>query len=352
MLKEDEFEERKSEIEMLARTGGYETERFFVQSGRPRSRYFIGEGKVKEIKSFIEANDIEVVIFENYLKSRQILSLEEELKIPVMDKFDLILNIFEQHARSREAKLQIELARLKKKLPYIKMSVGRRVREDHPGFGSSGEYIVHSTLKGLHRKIKKIEGELKKFDERIISQGKRRRERGRIVSLVGYTNVGKTTILNKLTGAQKEARDELFTTLKSKTSSLDEKIFITDTIGFIRNLPHELIYAFRATLKEIGNSDLILLILDASDSLKEFKRKLKVCENTLIKIGADKIPIIYVLNKIDLTDNIAEKEALLDNPVKISAKNMIGLEELKRRIFNALSHSPPNAPKAMTNILQ
>lgn len=336
MLKEDEFEERKAEIEMLAQTGGYETVKTFVQEARPRGRYLVGRGKVEEIKRFVAENNIELVIFENYLSSRQILSLEEELRVPVMDKFDLILNIFEKHARSKEAQLQIELARLKRKIPYIKMTVGRRVRADHPGFGSSGEYIVHSTLQGLHKRIKRIEGDLKKFSIRSISQAERRREKGKVVALVGYTNVGKTTILNSLTGTEKEARDELFTTLKSKTASLDRRIFVTDTIGFIRNLPHELIYAFMATLKEIRNSDLILLILDASDPFEEFTRKRKVCEDILVKIGADNVPVLYALNKIDLSDGVEEKEASLKNSVKISAKYGAGMEKLREKIIEVL----------------
>jgi|Deesub1362A_J573_1020465.scaffolds.fasta_scaffold00005_52 GTP-binding protein HflX len=335
MLKEGEFEERKAEIKRLANTGGYEVIKTFTQNAGPRGKYLIGRGKVDEIKNFINENNIELVIFENYLTSRQVLSLEEEFGVPVMDKFDLILNIFEKHAASKEAKLQIELARLKRKLPYIKMSVGRRVREDHPGFGSSGEYIVHSTLRSLHRRIKKIEDELEKFDARLESQGKRRKKKGKTVSLVGYTNVGKTTLLNRLTGVDKKAEDELFTTLKSKTASLNSKIFITDTIGFIRNIPHELIYAFRATLKEIKTADLILLVLDASDSESEFRRKLKVCEDTLIKIGADSIPVIHVLNKIDISDG--EKEGLLNDYVKISAKYGVGLDRLKERIIEELA---------------
>jgi GTP-binding protein HflX len=254
-----------------------------------------------------------------------------------MDKFDLILNIFEKHAKSKEAMLQIELARLKKKLPYVRMIVGRRVSADHPGFGSSGEYIVHSTLQNIHKRIKKIEGDLEKFDVRLVSQGIRRRKRGKSVALVGYTNVGKTTILNGLTGAEKEVRDELFTTLKSKTASIAEKIFITDTIGFIRNLPAELIYAFRATLKEIKNSDLILLVLDASELLTEFKRKLEICEDTLIKIRAKRAPVLHVLNKVDLSNGTGEKEALLDDCIIISAKFGTGMEELKKRITEALT---------------
>lgn len=338
MLREEEFAERRAEIMLLSRTVGYEVAEVFVQAGKPKAKFLIGTGKVEEIMSFIQEQSVELAIFENYLSSRQIMSLEDAFGVPVMDKFDLILNAFEKHARSREAKLQIELARLKRKLPYIKMTLGRRVREDHPGFGSSGEYIIRSTIAGLHKRIKKIEDELRKFDWRIAAQSRRRKETGRIVSLVGYTNVGKTTILNALTKAEKEARDELFTTLGPKAASLwlgETKVFLNDTLGFIRNLPHELIYAFRAALREVVNSDLILLVLDVSEPLEEFMRKREICEKILVRIGANSVPTIYILNKADLLESV-EDEKRIKGSVVISAKYNRGLEELKQGMVEAL----------------
>jgi len=326
MLKEDEFEERKVEIAMLAETGGYDVARFFVQDKLPRARFLVGKGKVREIHNFVEADGTGLVIFENYLNSRQIMSLERELKVPVIDKYDLILNVFEKHAGSKEAKLQIELARLRRNLPYVKISTGLRMRADHPGYGAGGEYIVNSTITNIHKRIKKIESELKKYGIRTLQQGKRRRERGKIVSIVGYTNVGKTTLLNILTGVKKEERDELFTTLKSKTAALGEGIFLMDTIGFIRNLPHDLIYAFQATLEEIKNSDLILIVLDASDDETEFLRKKEICEKTLTKIDAYSVPTLHVLNKIDLGN------AVEGDYISVSAKYSTRIEELKRKI--------------------
>ena len=330
MLKGEEFKERSSEIAMLADTGGYDVLEFFTQDKRPRAKFLIGVGKVREIREFVKINAVGLVIFENYLTARQIMSLERELRVPVIDKYDLILNVFEKHAGSREAKLQIELARLVRNIPYIKMSTGLRVRTDHPGFGSSGEYIVHSTIANIHRRIKKIEAELEKYATRTKEQAKRRRKKGKIVSIVGYTNVGKTTLLNTLTGAEKRERDELFTTLRSKTALLEEGIFLMDTIGFIRNLPHELVYAFKATLEEIKNSDLMLIVMDASDGEAEFLRKRDVCERTLAKINALDVPVLYVLNKIDLGDSIK------GDYVPISAKYGTGIEELKKEIVESL----------------
>lgn len=331
MLKEDEFEERKAEISMLVDTAEHELVKFFVQDTRPRAKFLIGKGKVEEIRDFVGRESIELVIFENYLNSRQIMSLERVLKVPVIDKYDLILNVFERHAGSKEAKLQIELARLNRNIPYVKMSTGLRMRADHPGYGAGGEYIVNSTIINIHKRIKKIESELEKYGARMLQQGERRRKRGKIVSIVGYTNVGKTTLLNALTGAKQEQRDELFTTLKSKTAVIEDGTFLMDTIGFIRNLPYELIYAFRATLEEIKNSDLILIVLDASDSDAEFSRKKEICEKTLTKIGADAVPTLYVLNKIDRGNSIE------GDYVPVSAKCGTGLVKLKKKIAANLS---------------
>ncbi len=345
-------EARQEEIKLLAHTGGYEVVKTFAQFSKPMARFFIGKGKAEEISNFIRENEIKLAIFEEYLSSSQVTGLEEKFKIPVIDKFDLILNVFEKHARSREAKLQIELARLRRKLPYIKIFLGRKVREEHPGFGSSGEYIIHSTLNALHKRIKKIEKELEKFQDRIALQSARRKERGKVISIVGYTNVGKTTILNGLAKLQEEIGDELFTTLRTKTARIKlgrEKIFVNDTIGFIRNLPHELIYAFRATLSEIKNSNLLLLVLDASEPLDEFLRKKEVCENILVNIGADHIPVVYVLNKIDIGGGDlgsgdlgsggpggVTEEKKIGNYVAISARQGVGLEKLKERISEVL----------------
>lgn len=333
MLREGEYEEEEAEVLSLATTAEYEVLKVFVQTTKPRARYLVGTGKVEEIKSFVKGNGAELVIFENFLRSRQIMSLEEALGVPVIDRFDLILNVFEKHAQSREAMLQIELARLTKRIPYIKMYLSRRVREEHPGFGGSGEFIIHSTLGAINKRIKNIEKKLERFQERAGAQRERRRRAGKIVSLAGYTNAGKTTLLNALTGAEKEVRDELFTTLRTKTSAIvmgDQKVFVNDTVGFIRDLPHELIYAFRATLSDIRGSDLVLVVLDASDTEEEFARKREVCENTLVEIGADRVPVLYVLNKIDVVAKRPGKSPR--DSIRVSAKYGKGIEGLKEKI--------------------
>lgn len=328
-------EPRRHEILRLAKTAGFDVVHEVKYLKKKFSKYLIGKGKVNQIREMGEARSIKCVIFEDYLTSSQVLNLETALHVPVMDKFDLILNVFEMHSPSREAKLQIELARLKRKLPYIKLQTGRRVREDHPGFGSSGEYIVHSTITAIYKRIKNLKEKLDMFQIRQDEQSRRRREMGFTVSLVGYTNAGKTTLLNIMSGTEKTAKDELFTTLSAKTASVHiagEDVFLTDTIGFIRNLPHELIYAFRATLGEIKNSDLILMVIDSSEGNQEFLDKIDIVKEVIFNVGAGHIPIIFVLNKIDIADDINFKKARLENCVEISSKTGQGMGELKEKI--------------------
>jgi len=330
--------ENLNETELLGKTMGYDVLHKFIQNKTPRIKFLIGSGKVEEIKDFVKEKGVELGVFENLLTPSQTLALEDELKIPVMDRFDLILNVFEKRARSKEAKMQIELARLKRKKPYIKAVLGRRVKTEHPGYGGSGEFIIHSTMTEINNRIRKIETALKKFEKRVEDQREKRKEKGRIVSLSGYTNVGKTSLMNALTGTEKDAKDELFTTLRTKTASMEKGIFLNDTIGFIRNLPYDLIYAFKVTLGDIKNSDLILLVLDASEDMETFLEKKRICEDMLKQIKANTVSTLHVLNKIDKTDadEISNKREFVENPVEVSALYGIGINELKRKIRQVL----------------
>lgn len=336
-------EEKLEETVALAQAVNYDIVCRFIQKKFPKPKYLIGSGKVEEIKRYIEKNETALVVFENLLTTAQVLALEEKLKIPVIDKFDLILNIFELHARSREAKLQIELARLKRKIPYIKSYLGKKVKQEHPGFGGSGEFIIRNTITGIKRRISKIETELERFECRVLIQTERRRELGKIVSLAGYTNVGKTTLLNALAHTSQDVKDEPFTTLRTKTASLDERIFINDTIGYLRDLPHDLIYAFKATFSDIKNSNLILFVLDASEPLEEFIIKKEVGEKILNEIGAAHIPVLYVMNKADKADKneteIKKRITASANSdcIEVSALYGTGIAELKHKIKRILN---------------
>lgn len=331
--------EKLKETQALAETMDYNIIKTFIQKKKERPTFLIGRGKVEEIKEFVNENEVDLIIFENFLAASQILALENTLRKPIIDKFDLILNVFELRAHTKEAKLQTELARLNRKLPYIKMVLGIKVKEEHPGFGGSGEFIIHSTITGIRKKIKKMEQQIEKFEVRIEKQRNRRKKIGKIVSLAGYTNAGKTTLLNTLSGTEKDVKNELFTTLSTKTSRIGKKIFINDTIGFLRDLPHELIVAFRATLSSIKDSDLILVILDASESKEEFSKKLRLCEDTLNEIGAVKMPRFYVLNKIDKINKkrIEFFLEIIPDAILISALENIGLKELNQKISDFIN---------------
>jgi GTP-binding protein HflX len=341
MLIEDEARERLSEITSLCTTADYNVVETFTQKGKANRKYLIREGKVSEIKDFVNRGGLDIVVFENFLSSRQTLSLEEEFKIPVIDRFDLILNVFELHARSKEAKLQIELARLKRKMPYIKMYLSKKVKTEHPGFGGSGEFIIHSTLTTIHRRIKSIEKALSRFEKRTALQRKRRKNIGKVISLAGYTNAGKTSLLNALTGEKKPARDELFTTLQTKTTNFTiegEKFLLNDTIGFIRNLPYQLVYAFNATLSDIATSDLILIVHDASLEPEELLKRREISEEILMNIGATRAKKLNILNKID------KGKTNLPEAISVSALTGEGVEILKKKI-KRMFEDDKQAPK-------
>jgi len=332
MLTGDREEHNLDELEALARTMSYDIVGSIVQRRPPRPKYLMGSGKVGDLKELTEEKNAELVIFENQLTSRQILSLEEFLDVNVIDKFDLILNVFDHHALSREAKLQVELVRLKRNIPFVKTLLGRRVRAEHPGYGSAGEFIVHSTLTNMRRRIARIEHKLATESARKDALRERRRRLGKIVSLAGYTNSGKTTLFNRLTGQNKAVKDEFFTTLRTKTSRRGN-VLINDTIGFINDLPPDLISAFRATLADIRESDLILLVNDLSDPTPQIQRKLEACKHTLLEIGAV-APIVYVFNKIDLTDLDDVRDIVREESFLISAKYGAGVKALVDRIEN------------------
>lgn len=353
----EEIKKSLEELRALARTADYKIEAEFIQKGEKDRKFLIRRGKIKEVTDFIKNNDIEIAICNNILKSSQVLALEEELRVPVIDRLDLILNIFELHANSREAKLQIELARLRKKLPFIKTYLGRKIKPEHPGFGSSGEYIIRASLTTIRRRIKKIEKELEEFERRNEMQREKRKNRGKIISLAGYTNVGKSSLAGAMANREVVAKNELFTTLRTKTLSYKyngELFLVSDTIGFVRNLPPMLIAAFKATLGDIVNSDLILLIHDAGDEIEEIKRKKKICEEIIMDVflrynSGISPKILNVFNKVDLVsgkkrkeiarlfarNSFCESQAMA--AIFTSAKEKYGIEQLKHEIYNAIA---------------
>lgn len=341
--------------QLIATYGGVVTAHLIQHKPHPEPNFYLGVGKVEELKQWCQADAIDIVVINDLIKSSQLFRLEKELwqvstKIMVWDRIDLILNIFDQHATTVEAKLQIQLARATHMGPRIYGLGKTELSRQGGGIGTRG--AGETNIEFERRKIKvdqqKIKKELKKIINQKHSRLKNRNELGiGPVALVGYTSAGKTTLFNALTGKEKEMNKGLFTTLdtvvgKLKSPYLDQPILISDTIGFITNLPPVLIDSFKSTLLESLEAKLLLHVVDISDPL--VMDKVEVVENILHQLKATQ-PRILVLNKIDLIDQskirniqteieqyFAEKETNLQSIVKISAKSEENLEELKKRV--------------------
>ncbi len=285
----------------------------------------------------------EKIIIDNELKPVQAYNLAKITGIEVIDRYRLILEIFVRRATSKEAKLQITLAELQYQLPRARESVRLARMGEQPGFMGLGQYEIDIYYEHVKRQMTQIRRELQKIREKRDLHRKRRLDLGfSLISLAGYTNAGKSTIFNSLTKESTLVGPGLFTTLSTTTRRINidgRRVLITDTVGFIDRLPLELIEAFHSTLEETIFSDLILLIIDVSEPISDVKRKLKVCLDTINDIGVIGVPIITVLNKIDLiTDKslnakIEQLEGLAPNPVPVSAKKGINLNELANSII-------------------
>ncbi|MEA2071063.1 MAG: GTPase HflX [Asgard group archaeon] len=340
-------EDHLAELSELAYVAGYEVvDRITQNLSMPNPEYFLGKGKAKQIKGRIKELNADIVILENSLDVVQYTNLKQMWHKPIIDRFELILEIFTKHAGSKEALTQIRLAALKKHSP--------------------SRHEAHSSVTSRNALIKKLEDKLEKIKKSKELRRKRRLKSGfDLIAIAGYTNAGKSTLMNALTPANTEVSGKMFTTLNTKTRDFDikgRKLLITDTVGFISRLPHELINAFYATLAEIRDADLILLVIDGNDSIENIKRKVLASQNTLIAINAEDVPILPVLNKIDVAQKIPEKkkiiEAALDEkPIKISAFTGENLECLKKRILGILDTfqfkiTIPNTDKGLSLLSQ
>ncbi|MFW9956836.1 MAG: GTPase HflX [Candidatus Odinarchaeota archaeon] len=342
------------EFESLAITAGYKVLGNFDVVSAPSAKYGIRSGKAEEIKIWIEVNEPDVVLFSPILKSSQIFRLMELWDIEVRDRNQVILEIFDKHARTQQAKLQIEQARLSYELPFERHQIRMRLQKEHTGDRpvaeqiGAGEDLLNLRIQDLKRRIAGISDKLEKISESQALMKKKRTNEGFIeIALTGYTNAGKSTLHNALTGSNVEIADELFTTLSTKATELNmpgRHIVLTDSVGFISDLPPALLKAFNTTLMEVGDADIIILVVDASDSLKEMNRKIHTCLDTFNEIGANGIPIIAAMNKIDLIDEslLEQKRELLEGIssyiIPISAKNKTNLDVLLRTIEQALPH--------------
>ena len=340
--------ERSSEVSMeelaaLVETAGGEAVAMLIQSRpAPEPRSFIGDGKVREMKELIEANDCDLAVFDNELSPSQMRVLSEELGVKVLDRSGLILDIFAQRARTREGQLQVELAQYKYLLPRLTGMWTHLVRQTASG-GSSpigtrgpGETQLETDRRHIRRKIQKLEEELAAV-RKVRGTQRRRREKNAmpVVALVGYTNAGKSTLLNCLTGADIPANDRLFDTLDTTTRRLrvDEstEVLLSDTVGFIRKLPTHLIEAFKATLEELSYADVLLHVIDLSNP--EWEEQARIVDELIRQLGAESTPQLRVYNKCDAYFGILPHG---EDVVCISAKSGEGADVLVRKLSQML----------------
>ena len=331
------------ELAALVETAGGETVATLLQNRpTPDPRSFLGDGKVQELKALIEANDCDLAVFDNELSPSQMRVLGEELGVKVLDRSGLILDIFAQRAQTREGQLQVELAQYKYLLPRLTGMWTHLVRQTASG-GSSpigtrgpGETQLETDRRPIRRKIQKLEEELAAV-RKVRSTQRRRREKNAmpVVALVGYTNAGKSTLLNCLTGSDIPANDRLFDTLDTTTRRLriDEstEVLLSDTVGFIRKLPTHLIEAFKATLEELSYADVLLHVIDLSNP--EWEEQARIVDALIRQLGAESTPQLRVYNKCDRYFGILPHG---EDAVCISARSGEGADLLVRKLSQML----------------
>ena len=324
--------------DLLETAGGVCVGTVFQNKDAPDPRTFIGEGKAAEVKELVGAMGADMVVVDNPLSPSQQRVLSEELGVQVLDRAALILDIFAQRARTREGRLQVELAQYQYLLPrLLGMWTHLERQEGAIGTRGPGETQLETDRRHIRRKIQKLREELEQV-RRVRAPQRPRREKNEVpvVAIVGYTNAGKSTLLNRLTGADIPANNRLFDTLDTTTRTLEISdtctVLLSDTVGFIRKLPHHLVEAFKATLEELSYADLLLHVIDASNPL--WREQAAVVEQLIVELGAEQTPRIDVFNKCDrFTGDILPHGADI---VSISAKTGQGLDELLKKIGGRL----------------
>ncbi|MFI3115852.1 MAG: GTPase HflX [Clostridia bacterium] len=332
--------ETLDELEALLETAGGTCVCKVLQNlPTPNTKTFIGEGKLFEIIELCKTYEADLIVFDNELSPSQIRNLEDITGLVIIDRSNLILDIFAKRAISLEGKMQVELAQYKYILPRL-LGLGKSMSRLGGGIGTRGpgESKLESDRRHIRRRIEKLESDLKEVS---LTRETMRRSRTKseipLVSIVGYTNAGKSTLLNLLTNASIHANDRLFDTLDTTTRKLRVsdtlEVFMSDTVGFIRKLPHHLVNAFRATLEELAYSDILLHVVDVSNP--EYLEHMDTVLDVIKKLKADHIKIITVFNKYDLCEEIIIPEDL-ENFVYISAKTSMGIDDLLLRIEQTL----------------
>lgn len=331
------FADEIEEMENLAKTAGVEIKDIVVQKiNSINSAYYIGRGKVKEIKEKLELRQANMIIFADELSPVQHSNLENALEVKVIDRTQLILDIFAQHANTKEGKLQVELAQLEYLLPRL-TGKGKELSRLGAGIGTRGpgETKLEIDRRRIRERIHKLKEELKKIKANRKQQRKRRDDP--VVALVGYTNAGKSTLLNSLTGAEVKIEDELFATLDStlrqvELESIGRDVIFSDTVGFIRRLPHQLIAAFKSTLEEVKKADILLHVIDCS--AEEIEERMRVVYQVLDDLEVMDKELITVFNKRDLisTSKVELLKKEYSDSIIISAAESKGIDKLLHKI--------------------
>lgn len=331
----DTTNESLDELCELAKTAGVEVVGYVIQNRpAPDNATYLGEGKLDELLNAAQELDADVVIFDDELSPVQVRNISDHLDMKVLDRTSLILDIFAMRAITKEGKIQVELAQLKYMLPRL-TGMGQALSRLGGGIGTRGpgETKLETDRRHIRRRIEFLTEELKEVQKhRDLLRVRRAKDNQTVVALVGYTNAGKSTLLNLLTDASVLAENKLFATLdptqRSLTLSDNRKILLVDTVGFIRKLPHHLVKAFKSTLEEAALADVLVHVIDISND--EYETHIKVVDNILEELGASGKPTIAALNKIDLAEDkiIPKTIDACTKTVCISAQNKIGIDEL------------------------
>jgi GTP-binding protein HflX len=335
---DNETDASVEELELLAKTLGLSVKKIFIQKkSRVEPEFFIGRGKIAEIKKYVDENTIDAVLFDNELSGIQERNIEKFLGVTIFSRTEIILNIFNRRAKTNEAKLQVQYASLEYMLPRLRNRWDHfsRVEGGIGMRGGEGEKQIELDKRMVKNQMSKIKERLLKVDVQMKNKRKKRFDANQ-VSLVGYTNAGKTSLLNVLAKTSQVAQNMLFTTLDSTVRKVyindDLTILLNDTVGFINKLPHSLVASFKSTLDEILNSKLLLHIIDSSS--KSIVKNIDSVNRVLEEIGANNLPVIRIFNKTDLLQN-GLKDIIIEldeNDLFISVKEKTGMVELKEKI--------------------
>jgi GTP-binding protein HflX len=326
---EEETNEYLDELAFLAETAGAAPAGFFTQRiDTPNPKTFIGSGKLQEVADFIKEHEIEIVIFDDELQPTQLRNIERELKVRILDRTNLILDIFAQRAKTSHAKVQVELAQYQYLLPRLtRMWTHLERQRGGIGLRGPGETEIETDRRIIRDKISRLKEQLKKIDRQMSNQ---RKNRGKMVqvALVGYTNVGKSTLMNQLSKSDVFAEDKLFATLDTTVRKVvigNLPFLISDTVGFIRKLPTHLVESFKSTLDETREADILVHVVDVSHS--NYEEQIEVVENTLDELGAGEKPVIMVFNKIDQFTYVRKD----DDDLTPELRENLSLDDIRRR---------------------